>query len=523
MHAQAPVSGPRGIRMRCHGGMKAEQDVSRAEPQLVPGAHRVVRRLSAEEGPYPGTLVTRGDGVAVLRDADEIDGWEGRRHAGSRHVVGPLDLVRRVDGHDVLLPWCTERVSTFIGQRGSGEPALSAGEVGTLAVSLLRGIDESTASGTLGSRGEWWLTDEGCPTFVIGAEDGRDARTSAADLVEALEAGRTDRAHRRLLAAIRDGLRGSLERPDVPRRQLLAWEAELLEIAAPRPLRRVERGAEVRESQVVQGVRGPASPEAERGSAVRQRFRTDGRRRLHGSPRGRRASAVSRLGSLVRRPPAWVSEIGRRFGRWMTQARRMPPTAAGRSVRVDGAAPSRSRRAPKIVVGIGAAALILVGGALWPGGATGEPSHGRPGETATDSPPDRAVPETPGDKPSSPAPEASRRAAESAEGPLDDDPVAAAAQLVRSIGECASSGDSECASSVAPGSAGAVEALSTGDRRGGEAEFALLDVYGDIAVIRMAEPVVEGRDAVGSRVLTLVRVAEKWLVRDVYDAADQPE
>ena len=201
----------------------------------------------------------------------------------------------------------------------------------------------------------------------------------------------------------------------------------------------------------------------------------------------------------------------------------MPPTVARRSVRVDGAAPSRSRRAPKIVVGIGAAALVLVGGALWPGGATGEPSHGRPGETATDSPPDRAVPETPGDKPSSPAPEASRRAAESAEGPLDDDPVAAAAQLVRSIAECVSSGDSECASSVAPGSAGAVEALSTGARRGGEAEFALLDVYGDIAVIRMAEPVAEGRDAAGSRVLVLVRLAEKWLVRDVYDAADQPE
>ncbi|WP_292776054.1 hypothetical protein [Microbacterium sp. UBA6741] len=41
---------------------------------LVPGAHRVVRTLDATEGPFPGTLVTNGDGVAVRVEAAALGG-----------------------------------------------------------------------------------------------------------------------------------------------------------------------------------------------------------------------------------------------------------------------------------------------------------------------------------------------------------------------------------------------------------------------------------------------------------------
>ena len=46
-------------------------------------------------------------------------------------VGTPLDVLRRSDGHDILLPVCTERLSDFLDRR-SGE--LSTGEGVTVAV-----------------------------------------------------------------------------------------------------------------------------------------------------------------------------------------------------------------------------------------------------------------------------------------------------------------------------------------------------------------------------------------------------
>lgn len=504
--------------------MKAQQEITRRESQLVPGAHRVVRRLSAEEGPYPGTLVTRGDGVAVLRDVDEVSGWDGWLHAGNRHVVGPLDLVRRADGHDVLLPWCTEQVAGFIGQRGLGEPALSAGEVGTLVVSLLRGVDESISSGTLGSGGEWWLTDEGCPTFVIGAESRADARAAAAELVAALEDGCADRALRRLLGAIRDGLRATLQRPDVPRRQLLGWEAELLEIAAPRPLLRLEHRAEVRESDVARGVRDLVVSEPTREARTRSRGRAGRSAQTRGGVARSRWSSGSTVVSLVRRSAERATELRARIGRRKAETRQMPSEPGHPSTGVESTRAGRGRRAPKIVVGLGAAALVLAGGALWPGGATGEQTGARPIETAPGEAGDSAVEtaRTTEERPSPQSDESSGSAEPFGE-PREQDPVAAAPRLLRAIEECADSGDAECRGAVAAGSVGVVDALSSGRERGAEPEFTLLDVYGDIAVLRVAESLAEGGDGQGSLVLVLVKTAEKWLVRDVYDAADQPE
>jgi len=184
----------------------------------------------------------------------------------------------------------------------------------------------------------------------------------------------------------------------------------------------------------------------------------------------------------------------------------------------------RGRRVPKIVVGLVAAALVLAGGALWPGGATGEPTEVRPVETAPGSAGDGAdrTARTADESPSPPRDESSL-SAEPSEELREEDPVAAIPRLLRVIEECVDSGDAECSGAVAAGSVGVVDALSSDRGREAEPEFSLLDVYGDIAVIRMTSPLVDGADGPRASVIVLVKTAEKWLVRDVYDVADQPE
>ncbi|MFT4259725.1 MAG: hypothetical protein QM568_08885, partial [Microbacterium sp.] len=200
-------------------------------PALVPGAHRTIRALGVDEGPFTGVLVTAGDGVAVRSDAEALSGWVGWAHAGHEHVAGPLDLVRRHGGHDVLLPWCTESVDVFLGRRAAAGAPLTAGEVSTLAVSMLRGVAEM---GGEHDRGRWWLTDGGRPLFVIG--DGVDVREESAALLARLRLDIEDRMLGRVLDAVCDGLVEGLGRPRMLTAQLERWEADLLAIAAPRML-----------------------------------------------------------------------------------------------------------------------------------------------------------------------------------------------------------------------------------------------------------------------------------------------
>ncbi|MFT4157996.1 MAG: hypothetical protein QM630_08750, partial [Microbacterium sp.] len=197
---------------------------------LVPGAHRVIRVLAPGDGPFCGSLVGSGDGVAVMMDADDMQDWAGWSYAGSEHVVGPVDLVRRADGHSVLLPWCTSTVDAFLGRREANGAPLTAGEVSTLVVSLLRGVGEVAG----GDAGRWWLTDGGRPVFVIG--EGEDVRDAAASLIDRMRLAGGDRMLGRLLAEVHDGLAEGKGRPRMPPVQLERWEAALFELAAPRAL-----------------------------------------------------------------------------------------------------------------------------------------------------------------------------------------------------------------------------------------------------------------------------------------------
>lgn len=472
---------------------------------LVPGAHRTVRVLSAAEGPFRGTLVSAGDGVAVLADADDLAGWAGWRYAGSEHVAGPNDLVRRADGQDVLLPWCTETVDAFLGRRAAGGAPPTAGEVSTLVVSLLRGVCEVHDEADVG---DWWLTDGGRPVFVIG--DGGDARAGAAAIVGRLRREGIDRALGRLLDTVHDGLLDSMARPRMPVAQLERWEAELFEIAAPRALDTAVHAPErVRGIEALREREVGRTPESRRAA----------RRMALGSPRdrmgrdGRRSIVAEGLRSLRGAVATSVQRIPRLRTRAAAEGR-------ARGVR-PGVGASRPSMGKKVVVAGAAAVLVVIGGAMWPGGATGEslpPTS--PTTTVPTGSSANPIAEDPVEKPEEEEPALADETSEPSGAP--EDPVDAAAELITAVASCAEQEDATCAHAVAAGAGGALEALSDVVAREAAPSFALVDSYGDVAVVRLKAEASADEEEALEMMLVLVRIDEKWLVRDVYDVADQP-
>lgn len=491
---------------------------------LVPGVHRVIRRIDAGEGPYAGTLVTRGGSVAVQVDAEAISGWAAWEHAGDDHVAAPLDIVRRSDGHDVLLPWCTERVSSFVGRRAAADAALTSGETTTLVASILRGLGELTRAEGQEETGEWWLTDDGRPTFVIGA--GETARAAAAGLVARLRSDCADRALTRLLVVVEEGLGAETTRPGMPVRQLEKWEAELFDTAAPKPLRRDVHAPELARD----------ADAASRAVVVRPDARSRLRSRASLPREASRLGALSsRIGTaLVDRLYAWRAALDRRISR--RTGRGPDGGSVHRGKAADGgAAPDgrvAARRGRRTIVAAAAAAVVLAGGLLWPGGATGEPDGG--GATAVPKSTPRATDVDPVSADPSPTPSPPSAEPDAAQDPVTPEgsprdgagvlqPVEAARMLISAISNCGANGDKVCEGAVAQGSVGVVDALSGGSDVALQVEP--VDEYGDVAVIRVSSAQGDGDEAAsddGERMVVLVRVAEKWLVRDVYDVADQP-
>ncbi|WP_240747208.1 hypothetical protein [Microbacterium sp. K24] len=473
---------------------------------LLPGAHRVVRTLDPTEGPFAGTLVTRGDGVAVRVDAASLAGWVGWRFAGAEHVASPVDVIRRADGHDALLPWCTDRVLGFLVRRTAADAALTSGECSTLVVSLLRGLDELGESADAVQTGVWWLTDGGRPTFVIG--QGEDPRVGATEVIERLRDECGDKALTRVLTTIEDGIVKALTQPRVPHRSLEDWEKELLAIAAPRPLEREvhapERAREVARTLVLDHRRPPSSRAARR----------DGRAR---SVPTRHPSSVV---AVVRRLRSGLEPFGSHFSSrsGAVVARR------GESVRPPARAGSRAGKRPLLLFAGAAAAAVLVGGLLWPSGDSAESANAaRGGVPSADPSPAVSAPPDESDVGGVAQEEAAATPGAAA---ARDDPVAAASTLLTQIAECHVAEDLVCTDVVVTGSAGVVDALASA--AGGTPTIELVDEYGDVAVVRLGSPVVDpGEDgAVGTaapdQMLVLVRQDEKWLVRDVYGVADQP-
>ncbi|WP_334152578.1 hypothetical protein [Microbacterium sp.] len=498
---------------------------------LLTRAHRMIRVLDNGDGPFPGALVTDGDIILVARDAVELSGWEAWRFAGSEHVAAPMDLVRRADGHDVLLPWCTERVGVFLARRaGAGEP-LTPGESCTLVVSVLRALAELGANDCTDVRGTWWLTDEGRPVFVMG--EGEPGRSGAASLVVLLGEQNRDRTLGRLLAAMHAGLGKSVaEHPGIPQLLLDRWENEVLETASPRALRRDVRTPEPVQAAVRPGAVGQVPVPPRRAS---RRVRVQSGARAHSS---RLVEAFRQHGSER------VERAGRLIVSFFGRTRSSPPRAVLPTppAHPAGAVPApRSRRRPLVVAGA-AAAVVLAIGVLWPSGGDGTASGNdrMPAPTGSAEPagPPMATPASSAAAVDEAASNTNTRAPKENAVAADDDPVEASAALWEEIEACRKAQDAVCERAVVPGAVGVVDALDVDSKT--PHVFAMIDQYGDIAVVR-AEPDSAEQDgteqdgveqsegsgeaeeaARSAKVLVLARLDEKWLVRDVYDVADQP-
>lgn len=477
-----------------------QTDAAADRSSLVPGVHRLVRAVDGKEGPFAGALIAHEDGVAVSVPVAELAGWNGWAYSGSEHVCGVIDVRRRVDGHDALLPWCTQRVEVFLGRRRAAEELLAPGEVGTLVASLLRGVRElgDEASETVG---EWWLTGEGRPVFVHGG--GGSVRAGTAALIDRIAPHTVDRATVRILDEVAAALRDRRHHPEDDAR----WEAQLFALAAPRALRTdVFAPEKVVDLVPRRSLRAGAVDGAE---PRRLRARTIRERRDRWAP--------------VR---AGLAEVRGRSHELVARLRRRTDPEASRGEPRDREAVHRSRRRP-LILAASLAAIVLVVGMMWPDGQEAEqadaatlvsdtaggraaegPRAAEPTEASeAPEPPTAEMPETPAD----PAPE------QSASGDADD-ALAALPALLKMIEVCAAE-QAETCPALSEGVALPVEGLVVGGPSASEAT--LVDDYGDVAVVKLIAGQ-EQRDA-AAQMLVLERREQKWLVRDVYDVAHQPD
>lgn len=304
--------------------------------------YRPVRRIGAgDDVPWAGLLVKLTSGESrVLVDAGEFDAeWAGWGASPDGHLLAPMDVVRRVDGHDLLLPLCVERVDAFLDRRAAGRMPLSQGETVTLGVSLLRGIaqGESIIQGT----GEWWLTDAGRPVLAVGASD-RVAATTTSELLRRLGAGSP--CAEALAAAA-----GAISGPRMSVRDLGDAEDALFALAAAEPL-----------------ATAPVGPRATRDLV----------------PADRRDAVLPEAAPSQ----SWTEILGRHVDADLADAVSHVTTGLWRRLR----SPRRTGGRPWLLA-TGAAGVVLAAGMLWPteagGPATADPGlAGGWGPTATETP-----------------------------------------------------------------------------------------------------------------------------------------
>ncbi|GAA3625415.1 hypothetical protein GCM10022200_04710 [Microbacterium awajiense] len=186
-----------------------------------------LRRVTAgRDGPWDGTLVRLGERGGVLVDIVELGAdWPGSSAREDGHLVAALDVVRRHDGHDALLPALRDRLRDALARRGGGA-GLSDGEAVTVGVSALRAVAELAAIGVEPS-GEWWVTADGRPVLALGVGTA-SARAATIELLNDMAAAPTRRDW--------TDLAGAIAEPATPQRVLLRGEETLFATAAPAPL-----------------------------------------------------------------------------------------------------------------------------------------------------------------------------------------------------------------------------------------------------------------------------------------------
>ena len=315
-----------------------------AAPPVLFGPAGFLRSLRGDEAPYPGDLhasTARGDedaSHAVWVDAGLIaeQVW---RCDPNGHVLAPIDVARTPSGQAAVLPHCPHRLGVHV------EAASRAGEVVTIAVSMLRGAGEASEAGIV--CGAWWVDEAGRP--VLAAVGSQAWREEGAALLTALATAAFPPLQGALEGAAR-AMAHDLVSPD----ELRACEDALFDAADPRPL-----GA-------------PGSRDADGSMAPR--------------------SVVSlRVPASSDPEPSAGSTAGRWLARFTDVEWAGRVTGAIAEVRRVVATPrARRRRTPWItaaVVGL----VVVAGGMLWPegepaGGVTAHPPTGAAAATSAAAP-----------------------------------------------------------------------------------------------------------------------------------------
>ncbi|WP_156761909.1 hypothetical protein [Microbacterium karelineae] len=416
---------------------------------------RPIRRVGPPDAPFAATRASVDGDTVILVDADLMRGWAGWRCAGAQHLLAPLDVRRRADGHDALLPDLREPSARACGAREQAGTGWHRGEAVTLVVSGLRGVAEAAERGLEDEAGgAWWIAVDGRPVFVFAPEAGEGE--PIADATRALVRRVAAACDDRIIARVADDVLDALDRPRALGRRIGELEAALFDAAAPQPL--------VGEPPARAGSSRPArvigdEPEEEPGILMRVRGALE--RHVDG-----------RVAALVGDAMRAVGRRGRnRGGR----------ANAGEGARPPAPRPARRRVA---VVGLLAAGLVLVVGLAWPHG------DGRA------VPAERPVRASPADAP--PEPERTEDIETMGEGSAG--PLGAARELLAQWDAC----DAPCAL------AGAVErsgAVADPDR-----VVSLVDDYGSVALLAVDAP-----DA-DRQLLVIERGDGSWRIRDLYRA-----
>lgn len=429
--------------------------------------YRPVRPVTAPaDGPWPGMLTWLASGERrVLVDAAVLgEDWGGWDAAPDGHVLAPLDLVRRRDGHDVALPVCTDRLTDFLARRRRRHPRLTPGEAVTIGVSLLRGCAELTDDPRAAA--EWWLTEAGRPILVTDVGT-RGAWEGAVGLLGELS---DDMGHGR------------------------HWDDAIAALTAERFSAREAERAE-------QELFACAEPVALATGRDASRVSLDDRRREdapHPRDRSRSVMWEQLIGHVDGDLADLVSKATTSLWR-----RAREPRAQGR------------RRAPLVMGGAVAVAVLAVG-LMWPTGeadrATAEGGGAVSAATATPT----VLAESVADAPAADEANSDASSEGDAGDPLDDsDLTVVAGRLLDRRRDC--QGDAECLATVIMDPSVAFPAGAMDLPASGRA-VELLDDFGGMAVLR-----VDGSDSSSpSQLVVIVRTNDEWLLRDVHDVAQQP-
>ncbi|GAA2994179.1 hypothetical protein JOD63_001283 [Microbacterium terrae] len=446
---------------------------------LLHGVYRPVRRIVAGEAPWPGLLVwLPSGGGRILVDCGVLPpGWPGWDAAPGGHLLSADDVSREGTGHCAVMSVCVERVSDFLERRRRARVSLTDGEAVTLAISMVRAVDD--CRGIENPHGQWWLTDDGRPVFALGAGDA-PLRDACVSLTAAGEGGG-------VVARVWDVVRSLLSEPRLADADLDAAEAEIFALCEPAQLATIVPGSPV-----------PASDHANSRGAVVEDTAPD-----------------TLMARLLRHVDADLADA---VSKAMHDAwRRLRRTRA-------------PRRAP-LMLGAAAAAVVLVGGLLWPTGdgstdteavaaSAGNAAGSTTTPTAMPSSDRNADTDSSGASGADSAGDGARssdardQGTESDDGGATDDAVGAAEELLDRHRECTDSG---CVAALLA-RPDAVIAPGAIDLPAEELSLTLLDDLGGVIVLRATPADGDLTD----QIVVIERRDAEWLLRDVYDIAQQP-